>query len=360
MYSTCLFCNASLGRNELIGSFPVGRRLAFDSARGRLWVVCTHCTRWNLSPLEERWEALEECERQFRSTYVRVSTGNIGLAHLARGLDLVRIGQPLRPEFAAWRYGAQIRRRRRRTWVAGAARVASVAATGAALAPAAAAMVTASVGALAFVLPGLTMAMAGVPALAAAAVRDYLREDRVVARFALGRRTMLVRARHLSGIELHVPTGGRDPRIDVPHDRGSRAFTGAEALQATGVLLARANEFGGAHADVDAAVRLIERAGDADGFLGAAAARNSWRGGRVFSVLNEHRGLGAMKLSSTERLALEMAVHEETERRAMDGELAMLEAAWRDAEVIARIADDELTPWPTAPGLQPAHGPTAS
>jgi hypothetical protein len=51
-----------------------------------------------------------------------------------------------------------------------------------------------------------------------------------------------------------------------------------------------------------------------------------------------------MQLSPVERLALEMAVHEETERRAMEGELAILEKAWRDAEVIAAICDDDLTP----------------
>ena len=51
-----------------------------------------------------------------------------------------------------------------------------------------------------------------------------------------------------------------------------------------------------------------------------------------------------MRLSGTERLALEMAVHEEHERRALEGELATLEAAWRDAEEIAQIADDDLTP----------------
>ena len=37
-------------------------------------------------------------------------------------------------------------------------------------------------------------------------------------------------------------------------------------------------------------------------------------------------------------------MHEESERRAMEGELAILEAAWRDAEQIAAICDDELTP----------------
>ena len=44
------------------------------------------------------------------------------------------------------------------------------------------------------------------------------------------------------------------------------------------------------------------------------------------------------------RLALEMAAHEETERRAMEGELAELEAAWREAEEIAGIADTLLLP----------------
>jgi hypothetical protein len=39
-----------------------------------------------------------------------------------------------------------------------------------------------------------------------------------------------------------------------------------------------------------------------------------------------------------------MALHEEAERRAMQGELAELERAWRDAEEIAKIADDLLVP----------------
>src|SRR5687767_15254667 len=115
MYSTCLFCHSPLGANEAIEYFPVGRRLAFDASRGRLWVVCRTCERWNLTPLEERWEAIEECERRFEGTRMRASTDNIGLAKLREGLELVRIGPALRPEFAAWRYGDQFGRRRRRT-----------------------------------------------------------------------------------------------------------------------------------------------------------------------------------------------------------------------------------------------------
>src|ERR1700743_604841 len=115
MYSTCIFCHSDLGKNESIEHFPIGHRLAFDASRGRLWVVCRKCERWNLTPLEERWEAIEECERLFRATKLGVSTEHVGLARLREGLEVVRIGAPQRPEMAAWRYGDQFGRRRRRS-----------------------------------------------------------------------------------------------------------------------------------------------------------------------------------------------------------------------------------------------------
>src|SRR5512144_837193 len=121
MYATCLFCNRPLGSNESIEQFPVGKRLAFDPAKGRLWVVCPSCERWNLTPLEERWEAIEQAEGLYRGTRLRAATDQIGLARLRDGMELVRIGEPLRPEFAAWRYGDQFgRRRRRQMLIAGA------------------------------------------------------------------------------------------------------------------------------------------------------------------------------------------------------------------------------------------------
>jgi hypothetical protein len=43
-------------------------------------------------------------------------------------------------------------------------------------------------------------------------------------------------------------------------------------------------------------------------------------------------------------LAFEMALHEDAERRAMEGELAALERAWAEAEGIAAIADSLLVP----------------
>jgi hypothetical protein len=44
------------------------------------------------------------------------------------------------------------------------------------------------------------------------------------------------------------------------------------------------------------------------------------------------------------RLALEMVSHEDSERRALEGELYLLEEAWRDAEEIAAISDDMFLP----------------
>ncbi len=77
--------------------------------------------RWNLTPLESRWEAIEECERVFRDTRLRASTGQVGIARIREGTTLVRIGNPLRPEMAAWRYGVRFGHRRRKYFAATAA-----------------------------------------------------------------------------------------------------------------------------------------------------------------------------------------------------------------------------------------------
>jgi len=49
-------------------------------------------------------------------------------------------------------------------------------------------------------------------------------------------------------------------------------------------------------------------------------------------------------MNTVQRLALEMALHEEAERAAMEGELQVLENAWREAEEIAAISDSLLLP----------------
>jgi hypothetical protein len=347
MYATCLFCHGRLGTNEAVEHFPVGRRLAFDAARGRLWVVCDGCGRWNLSPLDERWEAIEECERSFRQTRVRVTTDHIGLARLGEGCELIRIGKPLRPEFAAWRYGNRFGRRRARAMIAAGAAGVAVTAGAAAFAPLLAPALV--MGAWSIVIvPGLTSVMGVVPVVGALAVRDYVQHDRVVARLvarnthfdAARPRVYTVRAKHTHAVQLDVR--GRDPSsvsLAVPHDSGWAQFEGIEAMQAASVILAGANRFGAGNAQVQDAVQRVEERGDSANFLRAASTLGDARSSRLTSLLNVWRGLGTMHLSSTECLALEMALHEESERRALEGELALLEAAWRDAEQIAQVAD---------------------
>jgi hypothetical protein len=342
MYSTCIFCNAGLGANDVVEHFPVGRRLAFDAARGRLWVVCAHCARWNLTPIEERHEAIEECERLFRGTYVRVSTDNIGLAKLREGLELVRIGQPLRPEFAAWRYASEFFTRRHRSYLVAGATVAAAgtasAAAGVFLGPAALAS-----GALSLVIvPGFTTVLAAIPLFGIALAQEYLTYERIVARLRTDDGLVQVRAKHVQSIYLSM-IPGEETSLNLLHDTGRIHFTGAHAVHATTVILANSNRDGADRSVVQAAVNQIEQSGTAEGFLETASRRNGWRGHRPVSVLNRYRKLGAMNLSGTERLALEMSVHEETERRALHGELAVLKDAWRDAEEIARICDVELT-----------------
>lgn len=317
---------------------PIGRRVAYDARRGRLWVVCRACAGWNLTPLDERWQAIDECERAYRRTAVRASTGNIGLARLPDGTEVVRIGRPLRPEFAAWRYGPRFDRRRRELLLlagAGATLTAvSAALTASLLGP------VLALGAVSVVAaPGVSTIMGTIPVVGTLALRDYLREDRVVTWISDARGRMLaVRARHLLDVELRVDRQGGPPSLLVPTDGGHARFHGASAMHITGVLFASANRYGAAPRAVQRAVQLIENEGDAGRYLATAAQLGGARH-RVLSRLNEMRRIGALQLSSVECLALEMAVHEEAERRALDGELRALEDAWREADEIAAIAD---------------------
>jgi hypothetical protein len=325
MYSTCIFCNAHLGTNEVIAAFPVGWRLAYDAARGRLWVVCRRCERWNLSPLEERWEALEECERRFRGTRLRASTDQVGLARLPGGLELVRVGRPLRPELAAWRYGDQFGRRRRATMV----------------------KVGLGLGALGAVVAGGMAAGVGIGGMwwwLYQWSRNIVQGDpnAVVAQLPVwdGRRIQ-VRRKDLAETRLAALTGADAWTLHVRHRAGIEQFAGEAAVHTVALLLPKVNRFGGSRQQVANAVARIEQAGSAEGYFLQAAHLASGR--RRLSGLTAEHTL-PFNLAPEERLALEMAANEDHERRALEGELAMLERAWRDAEEIAAISDNLMLP----------------
>lgn len=94
---TCVFCD-----HDLTGA---ATRPAFDPWLGRLWRVCPRCRRWNVVPLEDRWEAVEEYERQARDRGRAVlRTQHLDLLEVGAG-QLIRVGRAPRPEMAGWRYG---------------------------------------------------------------------------------------------------------------------------------------------------------------------------------------------------------------------------------------------------------------
>ena len=336
MYSTCLFCHAPLGRNTTLEYSPHGRRFAFDRTRGRLWVICRTCHRWNLTPFEDRWEIIDECERRFRATQVRLSTDNIGLARLGDGTDLVRVGQPLRPEFAAWRYGrAFLSRRPLRAihTLGGAGLLAAPVFLGALFGPVA------------------PLALAG-----AAAVGAWRLTRRVAVSIDLsGAAELRLSTSQIQGAEL-IPDGAspdgwallldhlEDPnplrRIGLSQRFAAEraVLTGLEARAAVTFVLPRLNPAGGSPGEVAEAVRWLEAVRGSDRAFATIA-----RSHHVRPTLDSHKATLA-SMHTEVRLALEMAVHEEEEQRLLRGELSILERAWQREERLAAIADRLTVP----------------
>ena len=337
MYSTCIFCQQALGRNEAIEHFPVGRRLAFDEAKGRLWVVCRKCERWNLTPLEERWEAIEECERAFAGTRMRVSTDHIGLARLKEGLELVRIGEPKRPEMAAWRYGDQFGRRRRKRFamVGGAAVIVG----GVILAG----PVFGLIGGSAF-NPVFNLFNAGRGIYRTRTRLPIALDDGTLVHVPLANLTKVTMTATGNDVVLGF-TAARSAAVPWWHydrEKWEHELRGDAAIRAAGVLLPQMNLAGGSKSDVSRAVDLLERVeGDPARVFSHAANTGAREFERRLSHGKTHH-LG--KLPTSIRLALEMAAHEDAEHRALEGELHELETAWKDAEEIAGIADDMFLP----------------
>lgn len=323
MYKSCLFCHGDLGTNAAVEHLPIGRRIAFDAGKGRLWVVCRKCERWNLTPFDDRWEAIEECERLFRGTTMRLSTDQIGLARLREGTELVRIGEPLRPEFAAWRYGDQFGRRRVRHGLlvgAGAVGIATI-----------------------VLIPkviGVSLGGTGLYNLVNPALQS-IKARRTVARLPLDEGVTLpitqlqvehtrVESRN-SGWALHIPErrarGWKGKRRD-----DLVVLEGRAANQALQKILPRVNRQGASRQRVKEAVQVLEGAPSTESLVGRVTASPG-------SYWTEKKAGYLQHLAPAVRLALEMGAHEDAERRWLAGELLELEEAWRAAEELAAIAD---------------------
>jgi hypothetical protein len=141
-----------------------------------------------------------------------------------------------------------------------------------------------------------------------------------------------------------------DPRtegwsLDLHHTTGRIRLEGEHARRATALIMPKVNVGGASREKVQNAVRRIESSGNPEKFLQwlalAPEPRVETMHWKRWGYRAKTKGApnGISRLPIETRLAVEMAVNEENERRALEGELALLELEWKEAEEIAGIAD---------------------
>lgn len=311
MYSTCAFCNGTFDGDGGPSGLGVGRRLAFDEWRGRLWVICQRCARWNLTPLDDRLERIEALARAASTAHLIASTDQVALLRWER-YDLVRVGKPPRVELAPWRYGERLRARQRErakiviplTLVAvGLGIAANVAAGG-------------SFGVFAWNLHRIGdwtyVTMVGNR-------RVVFTEPPICERCGA---VMELRARHVQHARL-VPDRQADIAVLVSCpscQAGGALLTGRDAAQVLRQGLTFLNVRRSSRRRAEDAARVVDASGGPESLIRDIARRE----------------LTLRSLRPERQLALEMAVDEQDEVRE-------LERQWREAEDLAGIADGTLS-----------------
>lgn len=321
MTRSCIYCHDDLGANEVVEGLAAGRRIAFDTGTGRVWAVCGACGRWNLAPIEVRWEVVERCARLFDRASRRFTEHGVGLAEVD-GVELVRVDPADESRLAGWRYG-EVFRARFRAWrlvqpalfLLGVAFIAST---------------TVAAG-LAWGPGGAITALVGVPLLLAVTLAG---PNPVVAKVPAGGEGREIRRNDLEKVRL-VPVEGGGWALRLPD---GTLLSGADAYGAAALLLPVVNDAGGGDVEVRRATDYTRRKGAAAEAVFAAAARR----------YGEAKTARLARLDPHIRLALEMTAHEDAERRALGGELRYLRRAWEEAEALARI-EDRLA-FPRGPG----------
>ena len=334
MYQKCLVCGQGFRPNEALEHLDRGRRVAYDPARGRLWQICRSCSRWSLVPIESRWEALEELEKLVTDRgRLLSSTDNVALLR-AGPLEIVRVGRAELVEEAWWRYGRELRARRERY------RKLSTAGT---LGAAAAIAGSWATGGMSFLAAWLIWDNA--PGVVTGGAR-WLRFGNVAWRGAgqcrrCGGTIRSFRYRDRGGL---IITPGEEAqgvvlscsRCTDRSDETGVELRGQEANRTLRKVLAYHHFAGASEQRVRGAARLIEVAGGPQALSGR--------------IIRPGRTLG--QVGKLGRVALEIAVHEEHERRLLSMRLAELEAHWRREEELAEIMDGSLTPAPLVDSLR--------
>ncbi|MGH7528831.1 MAG: HNH endonuclease signature motif containing protein [Gemmatimonadales bacterium] len=314
MFRSCAFCNASFDGDGGPSGLGVGRRLAFDEWRGRLWVVCSRCSRWNLTPFDDRLERIERVARAAAQGRVSASTEQVSL--IRRGnYDFVRVGKPRRVELATWRYGERLRTRQRERMKV------VVPLTVAAVGLGVAANVAAG-GGFGVVIWNLHNIADWMYVRLVGRRRVTLAEPPVCAHCGT---VMALRARHVQHARV-VPDRHADVAVVLScprcHREGAQ-LTGVDAVQVLRQGLTYLNVSRGGRKRAEDAARVVDAVGGPNRLVREVA-----RGEPLLVSLRPER-----------RLALEMAVDEQVEATE-------LERQWREAEEIAEIADGLLSGTP--------------
>ena len=315
MFKTCAFCNAPFDGDGGPSGLGVGRRLAFDEWRGRLWVVCSRCSRWNLTPLDDRLERIEAVARAARDigggSRIVAATEQVSLIRWQR-YDLVRVGKPPRVELATWRYGERLRTRQRERMKV------VVPLTVAAIGLGIAANVAAGGGLGVFVwnlhrlVDSAYIGLVGRRKVA-------LSEPPICAHCGT---LMNLRARHVQFARV-VPDAHAEVAIvlSCPTCRREGAqLIGGDAVQVLRQGLTYLNVTRSGRRRAEDAARVVDQIGGPDRLVHDVARRE----------------VTLRSLRPERRLALEMAVDERAE-------VEELERQWREAEEIAEIADGTLS-----------------
>jgi len=310
MFSSCGFCNAAFDGDGGPSGLGVGRRIAFDEWKGRLWVVCPRCSRWNLTPFDDRLERIEAVARAASQGRIAASTQQVALIRWER-YDFVRVGKPPRVELATWRYGERLRNRQRERMKV------VIPLTVAAIGLGIAANVVAG-GGFGVVVWNVHRMVDGIYLRMVGRRRVTMIEPPICAHCGS---VMQLRARHVEHARI-VPDRHADMAVvlSCPNCRQEGAqLTGSDAIQVLRQGLTYMNLARGGRRRAEDAAREVDQVGGADRLVRDIAQREL-----TLRSLRPERGL-----------ALEMAVDERAE-------VEELERQWREAEEIADIADGTL------------------
>lgn len=312
MFTTCGFCAGSLGGDGGGSGLNVGRRFAYDARRSRAWVICSKCARWNLTPFDTREASIGALEDMAGKGRVAATSEQVALIRCG-SYDVVRVGQPRRPEYATWRYGERVKARERERLKF--------------IIPATAVAIGGMVAFNFAVGGGMAYMLGQVPGMADSLYTTVM-GNRKVANIEppvcdkCGK-PMVLRSKHLQHARLtHTNHADLALLLSCPSCKVYGAqIEGAEAEQALRAGLTFVN--------LKKGKRVKKKAEEAAGYL------DRHGGPEQFIRLTTRIEKPVGSLVGAEALALEMAVDEQAELRE-------LERQWQQAEEIANIADGLL------------------